>query len=250
VEAIKSVTAQTWKDLEIIVVDDGSDDNTADIIKNIDDRITYIFQNQQGVSAARNRGIRTAAGDYVAFLDSDDLWQPKKLDTQLGYLKQNPFHLLVHTDEIWIRNNRRVNPRNIHRKYGGWIFSKCLPLCCISPSSVLIRKSLFRYAGLFDINLPACEDYDFWLRVTSLFPAGYISKQLTVKRGGHADQLSQKHWGMDRFRIYSILKLLERDCLSYRQREAAVDREKNGTSISVYPQEKMYDYDKWSGKTR
>ena len=145
----------------------------------------FIQQSNAGVSSARNVGIKRASGDWIAFLDSDDEWLPEKLETQMNALYKNPEIKICHTNEIWIRNGTRVNPKKKHEKFGGWIFQKCLPLCCISPSSVIIHKSIFKEIGLFDDSLPACEDYDLWLRITARNPVLYIKDSLLRKYGGH-----------------------------------------------------------------
>ena len=204
--ALESVYAQTHPADEVIVVDDGSDIDIELQIKGHFPQIRLIRQAHGGVSRARNNGVEQASGDWIAFLDSDDTWQPQKLATQLERLN-NSNTQICHTDEIWIRNGVRVNPHNKHKKSGGDLFSRCLPLCVISPSSVIINKALFKNMGGFDETLPACEDYDLWLRLSSKLTIDYIDTPLITKYGGHADQLSQKYWGMDRFRIYSMQKI-------------------------------------------
>jgi glycosyltransferase involved in cell wall biosynthesis len=206
-EAIDSVLAQTEKDFELIVVDDGSTDHTRELAAEYGDHIRYFFQPNAGASAARNLGIGRAAGRFIAFLDSDDLWLPKKLARQMQWMAAHPNLLLCYTDEIWIRRGVRVNQKLIHAKAGGWIYSLCLPRCIISPSSVLMRRELFDAVGLFDEQLPACEDYDLWLRVASRFEVGFIPERLIIKRGGHSDQLSQREWGNDRFRVTALCKI-------------------------------------------
>jgi glycosyltransferase involved in cell wall biosynthesis len=219
-EAVNSVLAQDFEDMELIVVDDGSTDGTAEEMKQYGGRVKLIEHSvNRGVSAARNRGILHERGKYVAFLDSDDLWVKGKLKIQVAFLDDNPHYPLCYTDEIWIRKGKRVNPMIKHAKYSGWIFEKCLPLCIISPSSVMMRKTLFSKVGLFDEALPVCEDYDFWLRVSARFPIFFINRKLIVKRGGHPDQLSQKSWGNDRYRVMALEKLLSEPYIGTEERE-------------------------------
>lgn len=207
-EAVASVWAQTETDFELLIVDDGSTDATPQICAAWGARVRYLRQPRRGVSASRNHGRREAAGRFLAFLDSDDLWAPEKLARQRAWLEQHPSVLLCHTDEIWIRNGRRINQKNIHRKAGGWIYPLCLPRCVISPSAVCMRRELFEAVGEFDEELPLCEDYDLWLRVTARHEVGFLEAPLVIKRGGHADQLSQSEWGLDRYRVRALLKML------------------------------------------
>lgn len=223
-EAVQSVLEQDFEDFELIVVDDGSTDGTSEEMKGYGGRVGVIEHSvNRGVSAARNRGILHARGKYIAFLDSDDLWVKGKLKIQVSFLEDNPHYPLCYTDEIWIRRGKRVNPMKKHAKYSGWIFEKCLPLCTISPSSVLIRKNLFSKVGLFDEALPVCEDYDFWLRVSARFPIFFINKKLIIKRGGHADQLSQRSWGNDRYRVMALEKLLSEPFLKQDERKKVLE---------------------------
>lgn len=223
-EAVQSVLAQDFEDFELIIVDDGSTDGTSEVMRQYGGRVKLIEHSQnRGVSAARNRGLLQAKGKYIAFLDSDDLWVKGKLKTQVNFLDENPHYPLCYTDEIWIRKGRRVNPMKKHSKYSGWIFEKCLPLCIISPSSAMMRKTLFSKVGLFDEALPVCEDYDFWLRVSARFPIFFIPKKLIIKRGGHADQLSQRSWGNDRYRVIALEKLLSEPSLRPEERERVLE---------------------------
>jgi glycosyltransferase involved in cell wall biosynthesis len=208
IDAIESILKQTYRDFELWVVDDGSTDGTGEALKAFGKRLKYVSQDNGGVSAARNLGLRVSRGKYVAFLDSDDLWEPRKLEIQVECMEANPHFPLCYTDEVWIRNGTWVNPKKRHAKYSGWIFEKCLPLCIISPSSALMKRSLFDEIGDFDEDLPVCEDYDLWLRVACRYPVLFIDKRLIVKRGGHADQLSTRSWGNDRYRVMALEKLL------------------------------------------
>lgn len=205
--AIQSVLDQTFPALEIIVVDDASTDNTPHILKKYSGKIRIIInETNQGVSYARNVGIQEARGDWLAFLDSDDQWAPTKLERQKQFHDSHPSILISQCDEIWIRNNVRVNPMSKHQKRGGWIFEACIPLCIVSPSAVIIHKSVFEHIGLFDTNLLACEDYDLWLRIAPHYEIGLLEEKLMTRFGGHDDQLSRKYWGMDRFRIMAMEK--------------------------------------------
>jgi glycosyltransferase involved in cell wall biosynthesis len=220
--AIQSVLDQTFPAQEIIVVDDGSSDDTPKLMAESFPQCIYLQQSNRGVSAARNLGIATASGDWLAFLDSDDEWLPSKLAAQRETLEQQPDIKICHTEEIWIRNGKRVNQMNKHAKCGGHIFQRCLPLCVISPSSVMIHRSLFDQVGNFDEQLPACEDYDLWLRICATRPVAFVEQPQINKYGGHADQLSQHYWGMDRFRITALEKIIESGVLNDENRSAAV----------------------------
>jgi glycosyltransferase involved in cell wall biosynthesis len=218
-EAIDSALSQDYGNFEVIIVDDGSTDETPALLERYGTRITVIRQSNRGVSAARNRGVREANGDLIAFLDSDDLWQPGKLSTQAAFYKSHPDVLVCQTEETWIRNGRRVNPKHRHKKPSGWIFEPSLALCLVSPSAVMIRRGLFEEMGGFDESLPACEDYDLWLRISCRYPVYLIDTPLIVKRGGHEDQLSRQP-SLDRYRIISLVNIIESDRLSGEQRRA------------------------------
>ena len=221
VKALDSVFSQSSKVDEVIVVDDGSTDGTAERIKALFPGVVLLTQPNLGVSAARNHGIKTAKSRWIAFLDSDDQWLPDKISAIRRAQLEFPRYSLIHSNEIWIRDGVRVNAMKKHRKTGGWIFRKCLPLCVISPSAAVIHRTVFERVGYFDESLPACEDYDLWLRICHQMPVYYIEKPLIYKYGGHSDQLSRKFWGMDRFRIQALRKLLESAQLDADDYEAA-----------------------------
>lgn len=210
--ALDSVLLQTLDQgafsIEIIVLDDGSTDETATLIAQQYPSVRYYYQDNQGVSSARNLGLMHAKGEWIALLDSDDEWLPNKLNRQFQLLAHSGLKV-CHTEEIWIRNDVRVNQMNKHKKTGGWIFKKCLPLCAMSPSSIIIHKSVFKDVGDFDEGLPACEDYDLWLRIANEYEVAYVEEPCINKYGGHEDQLSRLHWGMDRFRVIALQNFLE-----------------------------------------
>jgi glycosyltransferase involved in cell wall biosynthesis len=219
-EAVDSVLAQELRGFELIVVDDGSTDDTPRLLEGYGEAVRTLRRENHGVSAARNAGIAAARAELIAFLDSDDLWLPGKLRRQVEFFTSHPKALICQTEELWVKNGRRVNPGKRHRKRGGMIFEPSLDLCLVSPSAVMVRRELFERVGLFDESLPACEDYDLWLRVSCRFPVHLIETPLIVKRGGHADQLSRA-WGLDRYRISALVKLLNGDSLNEVQRQAA-----------------------------
>ena len=219
--SVESVLSQSFKDFELLVVDDGSTDDTSSVVATFPS-VRYIREAENsGVSKARNLGLLSARGRFIAFLDSDDLWQKDKLQAQVEWMERHPDCVVCYTDEIWIRKGVRVNPMTKHQKSTGDIFADCLQLCLVSPSSAMMRASLFEEVGNFDESLPACEDYDFWLRVAVRHPFHFIPRKLIVKRGGHSDQLSRKYWGMDRFRVHALKKLLDKQGLD-EQRSALV----------------------------
>lgn len=206
--ALHSVFAQTYLPNEVIVIDDGSTDNTENIHHDFP-TIKYIYQDNKGVSSARNLGIKNAQNGWIAFLDSDDEWHKDKLQEQVSFHKKNVNILMSYTDEKWIRDSKEVKiPKKFH-KIGKDIFAENIEYCNIAPSSVMIHISLLNKVGLFDESLEVCEDYDLWLRVAILHDIALINKKLIVKYAGHKDQLSFKFWGMDRFRVVSLENLLK-----------------------------------------
>jgi len=219
-EAIASVLSQTHPPLEVLVVDDGSEDGTAEAVE--DFPVTLIPQKNAGPSAARNHGARKAKGVWLAFLDSDDLWTENKMAEQMSYALDHPELKLIHTGESWIRHGKPLNQQRHHLKEGGWIYRRSLELCLISPSSVAIRKDFYSEVGGFDEDLPVAEDYDLWLRICHRHPIGYVDQPLTVKRGGHPDQLSAQP-GMDLYRAMALEKMLARGDLEGEDRRLTRD---------------------------
>ena len=217
-EAIASVVAQREVSAELIVVDDGSADATAETLARIADetckRVGSISMRivedrvKRGVAAARNTGVALATAPLLAFLDSDDQWAPFKLRRQVDFMTTHPDCAIAQTAELWIRNGIRVNPGARHRKRAGDIFLESLRTCLLSPSAVILPTSVFRGFGGFDEAFEAAEDYDLWIRILARHEAGLIDEPLVIRRAGHAGQLSAIVPAIDRFRILSLLKLL------------------------------------------
>ena len=217
--AISSVLNQSFVVQEIIIIDNDSSDETISYVKKKFTKVKVIKENKIGVSHARNIGIKNSRYEWIAFLDSDDEWMPDKINKQFSFLKNKNFKLqLVHTNEIWIKNGLLKNQKKKHLKKGGYIFENCLDICRISPSSVLINKSLFEKFGLFDTKFKICEDYELWLRLSSKIEIGYLNEPLIKKYGGHLGQLSTKYWGVDRYRVKALEKLLINNFLTYDQK--------------------------------
>jgi len=204
--AILSVLNQTCKNYEIIVVDDGSSDETAKLKDEFD--IRYIYQENRGVSSARNQGIKAAKGEWIAFLDSDDEWMSDKLQKQIEFFKKNPSIKFCHTGETWIREGKEVKYPKRLKKPSGWCFYDNLQTCKIAPSSVILHKNILNDVGLFDESKNVCEDYDMWLRVSKKYEIGLINKKLISKYAGY-DQLSKTITFIDLHHIYSLLKFKE-----------------------------------------
>ncbi len=135
-------------------------------------------------------------------------------------MAENPAIHLVQTQEAWFRNGRRVNPGRKHLKKAGDIFLDSVKLCLISPSAAMLRRALLDEVGLFDENLPAAEDYDLWLRILRLHPAGLIDRELVKRHGGRADQLSAGH-SLDKYRVMALEKILAEE-LSPERRQAVI----------------------------
>jgi glycosyltransferase involved in cell wall biosynthesis len=223
--ALHSVFCQDYPHFDVWVIDDGSTDETSLMMNEFlsqNKRLHYIKTENRGVSAARNLGILKSVGDWCAFLDSDDEWLPHKLSRQVNFMKKSPHIPLIHGEEIWIRNGKRVNQKKIHQKSGGFIFRRCLQLCLISPSAVMIKRSVLEEMEGFDEAFTVCEDYDLWLKMTSLYEVGFIEDPLINKYGGHDDQLSRKFKAMDYWRVKSIDRLLKRGSLKKDDQDAAI----------------------------
>ncbi len=224
INALNSVLKQSYNPIEIIIIDDGSNDNTFNKTYSLlkKNNVRYIYQPNKGVSSARNIGIQNANGEFIAFLDSDDLWHKNKLELQMNFLLNQSEYNICYTNEIWIRNGIKVNQKKKHAKYSGNIYINCLKLCIISPSSIIMKREVINDIGLFDESLPACEDYDYWLRLSAKYPIHFIDKPLITKYGGHSDQLSKKYIAMDSYRVKSMLKMINNTNLNPKNRNETI----------------------------
>lgn len=221
--ALNSVLEQTCRIHEIIVVDDGSTDGTVEFLLKNFPAVSVISQKNQGVSSARNTGIRQATGEWIALLDSDDIWLPEKLEKQVHFLSQNKSYRACQTLEKWIRNGNHVTPPKYLDKSENGLFQRSLQRCIICPSSVLLHSTIFKEIGLFDESLPLCEDYDFWIRLLLKNKIGLLEELLVIKNGGHADQLSMSTWGLDRYRIQSLEKIVTAEILDQVQEKMILE---------------------------
>jgi glycosyltransferase involved in cell wall biosynthesis len=246
-KAIESVLSQTHANVEIVVVDDGSKDNTRDVISGMDDRVKYIYQINAGVSAARNKALEAATGNYIAFLDSDDVWLPWKLEAQLSLLRVFPDVGMVWTDMMAVDENGRVlydsyikkmytsyeyfncerdftemrvlsevwescPAQYLQRKcYAGNIFSWMFMGNLVHTSTVLLHRERQRKVGLFDVDLiKSGEDYDYHFRTCRVGNVGYIDVPSIHYRIGAADQLTASKYmvWIARNNLKTIMKML------------------------------------------
>jgi len=189
--ALESVRQQSYRDYEVIVIDDGSTDDTKPVVLGFDPSIRYLYQSNQGAAAARNTGIGAARGELICFLDADDSWSPDKLHTQLAFMEQHPEVGLVFADEdefdedgvqcaSLLSKSRYVS----HLASEGVIdgaFPKLLQENFIPTSMVMVRRRCFETAGLFDVTLKASEDRDMWSRIAAYFPIACIPELLGRK---------------------------------------------------------------------
>ena len=206
-KTIESVLEQTYKANEILIIDDGSIDNTKEIVASYD--VQYIYQENKGVSNARNEAIKLASNDWICFLDSDDIWEKEKLEKQVAFHKSNPHILFSHTDELWIFNDKIIKQKKHQFKPNGYCFEENIANTLIGASTVMIHKKVFKDVGVFDEELLACEDYDLWLRILTKYELGLIDEKLIRKIAGHQNQLSFTTKLMDSYRIKALQKHLD-----------------------------------------
>ena len=229
--ALHSVSRQSLRCQEIVVIDDASTDCSREYIEACCNQgaapvVRWLrLPSNQGPAAARNFGIRQARCELVAFLDSDDHWEPQKLELQAEAMERFPQYLISHTRERWLWRGQHHKQKSRQIPCHGEIFSQCLELCAVGMSTVMARRELFASIGLFDEGMRCCEDYDFWLRVSSRYPFLLLDEELTIREGGREDQLSHQHRvGMDRLRINSLVRLLRSGGLNGEQQSQALEQ--------------------------
>jgi len=207
---LSSVLSQDYENLEIVVIDDGSNDNTADVVKKLadkDKRLQYVHQQNGGVSSARNHGYKLSKGEYLAFLDADDIWLPDNLSKKLAHLQDNPDIGLVHSDAVLIDENDKPLDE-IKKGKSGWILDDLLSwngTCIPAPSSILVKREVVDTAGGFDTNLSTAADQEFFFRVAAKYKIGRV-EEVTWQYRMHSQNM------------HSNIALMEHDCLlSYKR---------------------------------
>jgi glycosyltransferase involved in cell wall biosynthesis len=193
-ETLDSVLSQTLGNLELIVVDDGSTDRTCEIVASHGSGVRLLVQANSGVCAARNNGIREAAGRYICLMDHDDYWFPDKLALQVEQMEAHPEIGLVYSSFIWWHPDQKgvfPDPANfkpasfldgIDEEFSGWIYHLLLLDCWILTSAALIRAEVFDKCGAYDESLPYSEDWDLWLRISREYQVIKLNKPLTLYR--------------------------------------------------------------------
>jgi len=201
-EAIDSALAQDYPRQEVLVIDDGSTDNTHEVAESYGDRIRYIRQENMGQPTAKNRGIREARGEFVAFLDGDDRWRPGKLSKQVEYFGRNPALGLVYTDRLTFRGEEVVDESGKRRGpyYRGKVLDRLLINMIIPFSSAVARRRCLIAIGMFDESLAIAPDFDLWLRLGKEYEIDYVDEVLVEYRiEAGAQRIGARH--RNKFRI-------------------------------------------------
>lgn len=182
-EAVRSVLDQTYRPLEVIVVDDGSADGTGDVVRAFGGAVRYIRQANGGVSRARNHGAAEARGEFIAFLDADDSWLPRKLEVQVGRIVDLPRAVASFMSSVSVKAGTKIEVPNLCRPEADLVAGLLLHSCVVgNASSVMIRREVFTRTGGFDPALSQCADWDMWIRLAELGPVDVVSEPLVRVR--------------------------------------------------------------------
>ncbi len=238
-EAIRSVINQTYRPLELIVGDDGSTDQTLMEVNTLQDAavkagvdLTILELTHTGMpGAVRNRCVQSARGEFIAFLDSDDLWLPAKLEKQYALHRDNPSLNISHTREEWNRSGKIISQSKLRHTRQGDMFADSLKKCIIGPSTVMIRRDYYLETGGFREDLEIAEDYEYWLRITAGETVAYLDEPMIVKRAGHQGQLSEKYGHIELFRLEGLKSLVDSDFLKGERKNQAASELANKCSV-------------------
>jgi glycosyltransferase involved in cell wall biosynthesis len=208
-QAIESILRQTWKDLEIIVVDDGSTDNTSEVLKTYEGKIKILTQPNSGTAAARNAGIKVSQGKFIAFLDADDIWLEGKLEQQMPIFDKKPQVGLVFSDMYnFDGESKKGRAFQLVKPKSGWVESDLFQSDFVPMPTVIIRHECLDTIGLFDETLHYCEDYDLWLRICRSWELDFINEPLALYR------LSQGQKSKNRRRMVDDTIQIKRKAIS------------------------------------
>ena len=218
-EAVDSVFKQTYKEFELIVINDGSSDGSLRFLeetkKRAKERLKIINQTNRGQVVAKNNGIKVAQGDFIAFLDSDDVWDKEKLTVQMEFFKKHPTLFLCYTEAFLIdENSKKIGYRSVNSLYKGRCFDLLIKRNNITASSVVLKRKCIDTVGKFDETLNCCENWDLWLRISKFFEIGYIKKPLTSYRI-HSSHMSNKRSKM----LMGRIEVIKKHCLGLSKKE-------------------------------
>jgi glycosyltransferase involved in cell wall biosynthesis len=216
-DALVSALEQTYPHVEVIVVDDGSTDNTRQLLEPYRDRIAYVYQSNRGLSGARNAGISHASGDWIAFLDADDVWLPDKLQRQVDRLRDLPEAGLVHTDAAYLlgRTGRLQARPTPTPPFEGDCHLQLFGGNRIVVSSVIVRREWLERCGVFDESLRQAEDYDCWMRLAPHIAFAFVPETLVLYRL-HDSNMSKDRRTLRSFEARVLDKALCNDSLAVR----------------------------------